>query len=391
MTEVVAGGAAAEGRSAGAAVDYGGIAGVGRSGGYRQSRRIGTGDPGRGCGFGAGAGFVADAGGDSHLMNSAWIATSQEGRQNVGRIEDRGTQRASRELEDRAAGRLEGEEGGGGGDVGDGVPGQAVVVAVALGDGRRGRRKRNCLDLGKPLHLRWHWHSRRHSKDWAGPGCLDATTDRSTPAWTDYWMLLDAAGYAEAEGPLERGAGAGGLPHQSSTQGVAAQQLPGPPGKQRKAEQAQSQSPPPQQQQRRGDATRRAAAASWRVSRKEGSFGPGVKRILLESKIGGRELTGGWAQIGSWMRRTKMRTGSELGLSRDLPLVNLSRLGSRCVGVSGEDNGRIGDVGRTLASARGSAKGAKGAKGRGMAMASNIRQCYVMIAPREVKIHGIIT
>ncbi|EHL02587.1 hypothetical protein M7I_1381 [Glarea lozoyensis 74030] len=143
MTEVVAGGAAAEGRSAGAAVDYGGIAGVGRSGGYRQSRRIGTGDPGRGCGFGAGAGFVADAGGDSHLMNSAWIATSQEGRQNVGRIEDRGTQRASRELEDRAAGRLEGEEGGGGGDVGDGVPGQAVVVAVALGDGRRGRRKRN--------------------------------------------------------------------------------------------------------------------------------------------------------------------------------------------------------------------------------------------------------
>jgi hypothetical protein len=66
MTEVVAGAAAAERRSVAAAVDFGGIVDVGRSGGYRQSRRIGTEGPGSGSGSGSGFGA-----GDRHLWNTA--------------------------------------------------------------------------------------------------------------------------------------------------------------------------------------------------------------------------------------------------------------------------------------------------------------------------------
>jgi hypothetical protein len=65
MTEVVAGAVAAD-RIAVAAADCGGTVGVGRSGGYRQSRRIGTVDPGAGMA----AGDAADSGGDRHLLNS---------------------------------------------------------------------------------------------------------------------------------------------------------------------------------------------------------------------------------------------------------------------------------------------------------------------------------
>jgi hypothetical protein len=106
--------------------------------------------------------------------------------------------------------------------VGDDVPEPEEEVVLG-GDGRRGLRKRNCLDLGKSLHFRWHWHS----KDWAGPGCLGAPSDRSTPVLNDYCAcgvrralltIYRRAGYAE--GPQ---AVAGGLPHQLSSRAVAAQ------------------------------------------------------------------------------------------------------------------------------------------------------------------------
>jgi hypothetical protein len=66
-TEVVAGAAAAEGRAVAAAVDCGCTVDVGRSGGCRQSRRIGTVDPGSGMA----AGDAVDSVGDRyHLLNS---------------------------------------------------------------------------------------------------------------------------------------------------------------------------------------------------------------------------------------------------------------------------------------------------------------------------------
>jgi sorbitol-specific phosphotransferase system component IIBC len=65
MTEVVAGAVAAGGIAA-AVVDCGGTVDVGRSGDYRQSRRIETVDPGSG----RAAGDIADSVGDRHLLNS---------------------------------------------------------------------------------------------------------------------------------------------------------------------------------------------------------------------------------------------------------------------------------------------------------------------------------